>query len=221
MSSKAVRVESETEKSTRSHSRTRESSRRTRSDVSQRRLEIRSSEITRSSFEHKRRREKEVAVDIDERKRFKFSDSRITLKRSQSNVTIDAIVDSEMNSLASQSTKTFDNRVHCCLIISSTEQSLCTFRSSLKLSTVTRDAIISHRFLFTTSKILHQDISENNIIIANSERLIDLNLRKKLNSDLSDVTHRTDTMQFMTIEILRHKSHTYRYDLKSFFYVFL
>jgi serine/threonine protein kinase len=86
---------------------------------------------------------------------------------------------------------------------------------------VTRDAILSHRSLFTTGKILHRDISENNIIIADSGRLIDLDLGKELDSGLSGATHRTGTMQFMAIEVLRGKGHIYRHDLESFFYVFL
>jgi hypothetical protein len=51
--------------------------------------------------------------------------------------------------------------------------------------------------------------------------LIDLDLAKELDSGLSGVRHRTGTMEFMAIEVLKDKAHTYRHDLESFFYVFL
>jgi len=52
-------------------------------------------------------------------------------------------------------------------------------------------------------------------------RLIDLDLAKELDSMLSGVSHRTGTMQFMAIEVLQGKGHTYWHDLESFFYVFI
>jgi Fungal protein kinase len=51
--------------------------------------------------------------------------------------------------------------------------------------------------------------------------LINLNLAKKLNSGPSGAKHRTGTMKFMAIEVLEGRAHTYRHDLKSFFYVLL
>jgi len=81
---------------------------------------------------------------------------------------------------------------------------------------------------FCCSKILYRDISENNIIITTpvakgdpKGRLIDMDLGKELNSVPSGASHRTGTMQFMAIEILQGKGHTYRRDLESFFYVFI
>ncbi|OBT40386.1 hypothetical protein VE00_10085 [Pseudogymnoascus sp. WSF 3629] len=77
-------------------------------------------------------------------------------------------------------------------------------------------------------KILHRDISENNIIITEAAskgeptgRLIDLDLAKELDSVPSGASHRTGTMQFMAIEVLHGKGHTYRHDLESFFYVLI
>lgn len=77
-------------------------------------------------------------------------------------------------------------------------------------------------------KILHRDSSENNIIIRDSATegspkglLIDLDLAKELNSMPSGATHQTGTMQFMEIEVLQGRGHTYRHDLESFFYVFI
>jgi hypothetical protein len=51
--------------------------------------------------------------------------------------------------------------------------------------------------------------------------LINLNLAKELNNGLSGARHRTKTMEFMAIEVLKDKAHTYRYNLELFFYVFL
>ncbi|KAG9235920.1 hypothetical protein BJ875DRAFT_527697 [Amylocarpus encephaloides] len=50
--------------------------------------------------------------------------------------------------------------------------------------------------------------------------LIDLDLAE-LDSPLSRASHRTVTIQFMAIEVLEDKGHTYRHDLESFFYVFI
>lgn len=51
--------------------------------------------------------------------------------------------------------------------------------------------------------------------------LIDLDLAKVLGSGRSGARHQTGTMEFMAIEVLRGKDHTYRHDLESFFYVLL
>jgi len=51
--------------------------------------------------------------------------------------------------------------------------------------------------------------------------LIDLDLAKELDSLPSGASHRTGTTQFMAIEVLQGKEHTYRNDLKSLFYVFV
>jgi serine/threonine protein kinase len=50
--------------------------------------------------------------------------------------------------------------------------------------------------------------------------LIDLGLAKELDSLPSGASHLTGTMQFMAIEVLQGKGHTYRHDLESFFYIF-
>lgn len=51
--------------------------------------------------------------------------------------------------------------------------------------------------------------------------LIDLDLAKELDSVPSGASHRTGTTQFMAIEVLQGKEHTYRHDLKPLFYVFI
>jgi serine/threonine protein kinase len=91
-----------------------------------------------------------------------------------------------------------------------------------------RDFIKAHRSLYYDGKILHRDISENNIIVTDAGgegdprgMLIDLDLAKELNSGPSGARHRTGTMEFMAIEVLEGRAHIYRHDIESFFYVFL
>ncbi|KYK62108.1 serine/threonine-protein kinase Sgk2 [Drechmeria coniospora] len=91
-----------------------------------------------------------------------------------------------------------------------------------------RDAIKVYQSLYIAGKILHRDISSNNIIITDPKvadgfkgMLIDLDLAKVRDSSPSGARHQTGTLQFMAVEVLRKADHTYRYDLKSFFYVLL
>jgi serine/threonine protein kinase len=91
-----------------------------------------------------------------------------------------------------------------------------------------RDAIKVHRSLFVDGKILHRDISENNIIITDpgmadgvKGMLIDLDLAKEEGQGPSGSRQRTGTMEFMAIEVLLRISHTYRHDLEAFFYVLI
>ncbi|OJD26365.1 hypothetical protein ACJ73_02250 [Blastomyces percursus] len=74
----------------------------------------------------------------------------------------------------------------------------------------------------------HRDISENNIIITDPEitdgysgMLIDLDLAKELGSGGTGARHQTGTMEFMAIQVLLSKDHTYRHDLESFLYVLI
>ncbi|KAE8354714.1 hypothetical protein BDV28DRAFT_73102 [Aspergillus coremiiformis] len=134
---------------------------------------------------------------------------------------------SVVDSLAGQDSETYGNRVHCCLVISPAGHPLSSFTSDTELLIVIRDCISAHRSLFVQGNILHRDISDSNLIISRNKagqpegRLIDLDLAKDLDSGPSGATHRTGTMQFMAIEILRGKGHTYRHDLESFLYVLL
>ncbi|KAH0538362.1 hypothetical protein FGG08_005057 [Glutinoglossum americanum] len=122
----------------------------------------------------------------------------------------------------------FDNRIFSCLVVSPPGQAIHEFESILKFLEACRDVIKGHRSLYQDGKILHHDISKNNIIITNTEKeedlsgmLIDLDLVKELDSGPSGARHRTGTMEFMAIEVLEGKAHTYRHDLESFFHVFL
>ncbi|KAL8938554.1 MAG: hypothetical protein Q9216_003822 [Gyalolechia sp. 2 TL-2023] len=131
-------------------------------------------------------------------------------------------------SLYARDNSPFDNRVFSCLVIQPGGRPLREFVSILELLEAFRDAIKAHRSLFTRGRILHRDISENNIIITNPEQnggftgmLIDQDLAKELGSARSGARHQTGTMEFMAIQVLNRIDHTYRHDLESFLYVFL
>ncbi|KAI1476910.1 hypothetical protein F4774DRAFT_224639 [Daldinia eschscholtzii] len=122
----------------------------------------------------------------------------------------------------------WENRIYSCLVISPAGRVISEFRNIRELLESLRDAIKAHQSLYIKGKILHRDISSNNIIITKPERangfkgmLIDLDLAKVRDSGPSGARHRTGTMQFMAIEVLRKTDHTYRHDLESFFYVLL
>ncbi|KAL7894913.1 serine/threonine-protein kinase Sgk2 [Trichoderma sp. SZMC 28014] len=131
-------------------------------------------------------------------------------------------------SLYSPGEDLWENRIYSCLVISPAGRVISGFRTIWELLESTRDAIKAHQSLYTKGKILHRDISSNNIIITRPEMadgfkgmLIDLDLAKAMDSGPSGARHQTGTMQFMAIEVLWKTDHTYRHDLESFFYVLL
>ena len=135
---------------------------------------------------------------------------------------------SQTTSLYTYDKSSFDNRIFRCLVISPAGLAIRDFRSIPELLKALRDAIKAHRSLYTAGKILHRDISENNIIITDPKEtngftgmLIDQDLAKEIGSGPSGARHQTGTMEFMAIEVLRLVSHSYRHDLESFFYVLL
>ncbi|UKZ48431.1 hypothetical protein TrVGV298_002654 [Trichoderma virens] len=116
----------------------------------------------------------------------------------------------------------YDNRILRVLAISPAGRCVNQFRSIPELLTCLCDAIKVHRSLYQDGKILHRDISENNIIITNpvtadgfNGMLIDLDLAKEEGKGPSGARHRTGTMEFMAIEVLLGTAHTYRHDLES------
>ncbi|KAG9230390.1 hypothetical protein BJ875DRAFT_487995 [Amylocarpus encephaloides] len=141
---------------------------------------------------------------------------------------VDSIQETGADSLTGCESEAYGNRVNYCLVTSPAGRPLHEYQSARELLEALRDAIRGHRSLLELGKILHRDVSENNIIIteipaedAPKGRLIDLDLAKELDSMPSGARHRTGTMQFMAIEVLEGKGHTYRHDLESFFFVFV
>ncbi|KAK8147543.1 hypothetical protein G3M48_001442 [Beauveria asiatica] len=122
----------------------------------------------------------------------------------------------------------YENRILSCIVISPAGRVISDFSTIRELLEALRDAIRAHRSLYLKGRILHRDISSNNIIITSSEKadgfkgmLIDLDLAKERDSGPSGARHQTGTVQFMAIEVLRGVDHTYRHDLESFFYVLI
>ena len=136
-----------------------------------------------------------------------------------------------MNSLMPLNTcdnESFKNRIFSCLAISPPGRAIHEFASIKELLEACRDVVKAHRSLCYDGKILHRDISVNNIIITDAVHegdpkgmLIDLDLAKDLEGGPSGARHRTGTMEFMAIGVLEDNPHTYRHDLESLFYVFL
>ncbi|KAG8411499.1 hypothetical protein J3458_015556 [Metarhizium acridum] len=131
-------------------------------------------------------------------------------------------------SLVQQHQAPYDNRIFRVLVISPAGRSISQFKSVVELLESLRDAIKVHRSLYMDGKILHRDISENNIIITDpgmadgfKGMLIDLDLAKEEGKGPSGARHRTGTMEFMAIEVLLGISHTYRHDIEAFFYVLI
>ncbi|KAK1255493.1 hypothetical protein MKX08_009488 [Trichoderma sp. CBMAI-0020] len=122
----------------------------------------------------------------------------------------------------------FANQVLWVLAISPAGRSISHFKTVIELLEGLRDAVKVHQSLYMDGKILHWDISENNIIITNPGNadgfkgmLIDLDLAKEQGKGPSGARYRTGTMEFMAIEVLLGISHTYRHDLEAFFYVLI
>ncbi|SLM35803.1 serine threonine-protein kinase sgk2 [Lasallia pustulata] len=131
-------------------------------------------------------------------------------------------------SLVQQNQAPYDNRILRVLAISPAGRSISQFKSVVELLEGLRDALKVHRSLYMDGKILHRDISENNIIITDpgmadgfKGMLIDLDLAKEEGKGPSGARHRTGTMEFMAIEVLQGTSHTYRHDIEAFFYVLI
>jgi hypothetical protein len=77
----------------------------------------------------------------------------------------------------------FDNRIFSCLVVSPAGRSIKEFKSVREFLEGCRDSIKAHRSLYIEGKILHRDISVNNLIITDAEgegdprgMLIDLDL---------------------------------------------
>ena len=184
----------------------------------------------------KRKQDKGTSPKTSRMKRSKSDNSQMVTANLEPDVkehkqdipTIQSIEEPEANSLASREIKTYSNRIHTCLITSLARRLLHLYKSVKELLEAFHDAIAGYRSLLDNRKMLYQDIFENNIIITTPAaegdpkgRLIDMDLGKELNSVPSGASHRTGTMQFIAIEVLQGKGHTYRHNLELFFYVFI
>ena len=122
----------------------------------------------------------------------------------------------------------YDNLIFECIVTSPLGQSIDTFTTISVLMTVFRDSIKALRSLYFDAKILHRDISRQNIIIVPNDAdpesptgmLIDLDLALDLANPPSE-EGLVGSEEFMAIGLLGGDNHTYRHDLESVFYTFL
>ncbi|KAI5917190.1 serine/threonine-protein kinase Sgk2 [Camillea tinctor] len=163
--------------------------------------------------------------DVSESKRRRYNSQKSKLS-TESNEQLS--IGKTKPSLYTPGEDMWENRVYSCLVVEPAGRVISEFRTVRELLESERDAIKAHRSLYVKGKILHRDISSNNIIITKPEvadgfkgMLIDLDLAKVRDSGPSGARHQTGTIQFMAIEVLRKTDHTYRHDLESFFYVLL
>ncbi|VDB85787.1 Bgt-50223 [Blumeria graminis f. sp. tritici] len=101
-----------------------------------------------------------------------------------------------------------------------------------------RDAIKGHQSLYMDTKILHRDISTNNIILTNPKRNngcpgmpidLDLAILQTDNNCSENAKTLTVTMEFLAVGLLKEYAlpsnkgifNTYRHDLESFFFVLI
>ncbi|KAF2218786.1 serine/threonine-protein kinase Sgk2 [Elsinoe ampelina] len=119
----------------------------------------------------------------------------------------------------------FEDRILTCVVTTPAGRPLRTFADPTELLIVFRDAVKAHRSLFQVGKILHRDISAQNIIIVDHSPwrgyLIDLDVAIDLSNGPTTTDNIAGTRPFMSIGILKKRKHTYRHDLESFLYVFL
>ncbi|KAF8959300.1 hypothetical protein BDZ97DRAFT_1705268 [Flammula alnicola] len=100
------------------------------------------------------------------------------------------------------------------------------------------DCVECHYHVFTSGRVIHRDISQNNLMIWRPGQtdeiptigvLNDLDLGMEVNDKgeppLSANHHRTGTFPFMARDLLKPKldipHHLYRHDLESFFYILI
>ncbi|OJD18450.1 hypothetical protein AJ78_01506 [Emergomyces pasteurianus Ep9510] len=176
-------------------------------------------------FKKRKQSTKPVAKPL---KRSRPSNLRLDSAAEENEVAFSVEETQKASLYATEEEEPFENRVLRCLTISPAGRAIHKFDSPKELLLALRDAIRAHRSLYINGKILHRDISENNIIITDpksangySGMLIDLDLAKELCSGGTGARHQTGTMEFMAIEVLRNIDHTYRHDLESFFYVLI
>ena len=164
------------------------------------------------------------------------------VSKSQPSQDTEADEDSQdaQNSQLESSQDAFRNRILSCLTISPAGRPLDRFRSMPELLLAFRDAIKAHRDLLMKGKILHRDVSQNNIIVTDPNQndgstgmLIDLDLATVVKEDgtneRSEAQKMTGTLKFVAIEVVElafcnarlKLDYTYRHDLESFFYVLL
>ncbi|KAF7421085.1 hypothetical protein PC9H_011605 [Pleurotus ostreatus] len=89
------------------------------------------------------------------------------------------------------------------------------------------DIVECHRTVTRYGKVLHRDISENNLLWTNDKRVVgvlnDWDLATPVDAVGNSTNHRTGTGPFMAYDLLGPEPpvHLYRHDLESLFYVLI
>lgn len=121
--------------------------------------------------------------------------------------------------------RTLVNWIFSYVVITPYGQALWQFKTTVELLMTFRDAIMAHKSLYQNGKILHQDISPENIIITETDNEED---PRRMLIDLIELDVGPEregrfigSRPFMAIKVLKRDLHTYCHDPESFFYVFL
>ncbi|KAJ7225847.1 hypothetical protein GGX14DRAFT_348735 [Mycena pura] len=125
-----------------------------------------------------------------------------------------------------------DNNIRdLCILVQEELQPITSLTTADELAPAFRDIFAAYRWLCEDVKIMHRDISINNLMVRykNGLRygvLNDLDLVIEMNTDLLPTSkQRTGTKPFMARDLLcdnlqgNPTPHLYRYDLESLFYV--
>ncbi|KAH9025840.1 hypothetical protein EDB85DRAFT_2149458 [Lactarius pseudohatsudake] len=134
---------------------------------------------------------------------------------------------------ALKSTHEFTRHRHHRLILDDVGKKLNTFRCSRDMVRAVHAALVAHRDAFEKCKILHRDISPNNILLTESADfdgglLIDWDLCKQVDpgdpsAGSARQAARTGTWQFMAADLIENPNinQTFVHDIKSAFFVLL
>ncbi|GAM84719.1 hypothetical protein ANO11243_027200 [Dothideomycetidae sp. 11243] len=122
-----------------------------------------------------------------------------------------------------------DDQVPAMFVTTPAGRALNTFKTRLELLLALRDAINAHRSLYQRARIVHQDVSDSNVIIVDPEKegdppvgwLIDLDVALDLNQGPGRPGHIIGKRVFIAIGKFQHQPRTYRHDLEGFLYVLL
>lgn len=180
---------------------------------------------------------KHGSEDRSARKKSKSNSQRSNLRQELMRHDFTELSQEHLSTLAQREYK---NRILTCLAISPAGRPLMDFNSVGELLKAFRDVIKAHKSLFLNRKILHRDVSLNNIILTDPKQtgglsgmLIDFDLAVSIcengKNERTEEQVMTGTLEYIAMEILEGAlrkdtagiEHTYRHDLESFFYVFL
>lgn len=132
-----------------------------------------------------------------------------------------------------------ENRVYTRIVMTTIGTPISSLTEPLHIAQALLGGLIGHASLFFTGRILHRDISSNNILYSRKPLPITstTNPLHHLHGFLIDLDHatvyppstpsgappgkRVGTLPFLSIGVLRNNKHTYRHDLESFLYVLL